>query len=367
MRKLFICERPYMLYKSIIKGMMNVEDEIDIVLSNHMSGMEKLEEPLRKSGIFKKVFFYNDKLYQDYIRNEHLSDYVKFPRILISWPQKMKRYYSFHKNARLEKWPENLNIKEYDEIYAVDGVSTLNLKLNFQKVNYIVSEHARNNFQINMPLHKLAVYLSKILDRLNIMVAYSGCSKYVSAIEVTANTNLVSYIKRKKIIEYNIDEMVNKLSVEKKNKIFELYASAYNMPFQIKGITNVLLTAPLLEDGLVHSIEKAEYCWKKLVSEYSDKESTLLIKAHPRDKTDYKKIFPDSIIVNPLLTAEVLALASNLNIKKVINLYSSAVSSFEGISECITVGLDYINKLDYTTTEGAKKIGGGYKHTASKQ
>lgn len=355
MRKLFICERPYMLYKSIIKGMMNVEDEIDIVLSNHMSGMEKLEEPLRKSGIFKKVFFYNDKLYQDYIRNEHLSDYVKFPRILISWPQKMKRYYSFHKNARLEKLPENLNIKEYDEIYAVDGVSTLNLKLNFQKVNYIVSEHARNNFQINMPLHKLAVYLSKILDRLNIMVAYSGCSKYVSAIEVTANTNLVSYIKRKKIIEYNIDEMVNKLSVEKKNKIFELYASAYNMPFQIKGITNVLLTAPLLEDGLVHSIEKAEYCWKKLVSEYSDKESTLLIKAHPRDKTDYKKIFPDSIIVNPLLTAEVLALASNLNIKKVINLYSSAVSSFEGISECITVGLDYINKLDYTTTEGAKK------------
>ncbi len=364
MRKLFICERPYILYKSIVKAMLNTDDEIDIVLSNHMAGVEKMEGALKESGLFKKVFFYDDKLYQDYIRDEHLSDYVKFPKILISWPKKMKRYYSFHQKARKASLPSGLELEKYDEIYAIDGVSTLNLILNFRGIRYIVSEHARNNFQINMPLHKLAVRISIILDRLNIIVAYSGCSKYVSAIEVSENKNLVSYLKGKKIIEYNIDQMTDKLAAEDKNRIFELYASAYNMPLQVKGITNVLLTAPLLEDGLVESKEKAEACWRKLVNEYSDEGCTLLIKAHPRDKTDYKVLFPESIIVNPLLTAEVLAFGTNLHIHKAINLYSSAVAAFSNVCECITVGLEYVNTLDMIPSEN---LGGGYKRIISKQ
>ena len=88
MQKLFICERPYMLYKTIVKALLNEEDEMDVVLSNHMQGMEKMKEPLENSHLFHRVFFFDDKLYQDYIKNEHLSDYVKFPQILIAWPKK---------------------------------------------------------------------------------------------------------------------------------------------------------------------------------------------------------------------------------------------------------------------------------------
>lgn len=359
MKKLFICERPYMLYKTIVKALLNEEDEMDVVLSNHMQGMEKMKEPLENSHLFHRVFFFDDKLYQDYIKNEHLSDYVKFPKILIAWPKKMGRYYKFHKMARREKLPQGLDFNAYDEIYAIDGVSTINLRMNFKKVSYIVSEHAKNNFQINMLLHKLAVRISLIFDRLNIIVAYSGCSKYVSAIEVSENKNLVSYLKEKKIIVYNVAEMVQKLDDKKKNKILELYALAYDKKLlDIHGDVNILLTAPLLEDGLVDTSEKAEQCWKSLVNTYADKECRLLIKAHPRDKTDYGKIFPDSIVVNNLVSVEVLAFATNLGIGKVLNLYSSTVDVFKHKCECITVGREYLDRMQDNTTSSVRKGGG---------
>lgn len=346
MKKLFICERPYMLYKTIIRAMLNKEDEMDIVLSNHMPGMEKMEQALRDSNLFRTVFFYDDKLYQDYVKDEHLSDYVKFPKILISWPKKMGRYRTYHKMAAREKLPDGLDFSKYDEIHAIDGVSTINLRLNFDKIHYIVSEHARNNFQLNMPLHKLAVRISIILDRLNIIVAYSGCSKYVSAIEVSEKKNLVSYLKGRNIRVWNVDEKVRELTDDMKNRIFELYATAYDIPLQMETKTNVLLTAPLLEDGLISTQEKMEWCWKSLVQNYGDKECQLLIKAHPRDKTDYTKIFPDSISVDPLVTAEVLAFATNLNISKALNLYSSTIAAFEGKCECVSVGMEYVDKIN---------------------
>lgn len=342
MKKLFICERPYMLYKSIIKAMLNESDEIDIVLSNHMAGMEKLEQPLRDSQLFHRVYFFDDKLYQEYIRNEHLEDYVKFPKIFISWPKKMKRYWVFHKKAAKEQLPEDLNFKNYDEIYVVDGVSTINLRLNFEKIHYIVSEHARNNFRINYPLHKLAVRISIILDRLNIVVAYSGCSKWVSAIEVSEDSNLVSYIKGKKLLVYDVGEIVKKLTDDQKNKVYEIYAQAYDIKIQNDRAVNVLLTAPLLEDGMLDNKKKVAQCWRNLVEQYGDPQCQLLVKAHPRDKMDYKSIFTNCIVVDPLVTAEVLAFATSLNITKVLNLYSSTVDAFADRCECVTVGVEFL-------------------------
>lgn len=325
--------------------MLNKKNQMDIVLSNHMPGMEKMRESLEKSNLFSKVYFFDDKLYQEYVADEHLNDYIEFPKILISWPQKMRRYYRFHKMAAKVQLPQELDFKSYDRIYAIDGVSTINLRMNFEHIHYIVSEHAKNNFQISIPLHKLAVRISILLDRLNIIVAYSGCSKYVSAIEVSEDKNLVSYLKGKKIIEYNVEEMVQTLTADMKNDIFELYASSYGMVLDTDKNVNVLLTAPILEDGLVDNFQKVERCWRTLVETYGDKEALLLIKAHPRDKTDYGKIFSGAIIADPLITAEVLAFATKLNINKVLNLYSSTVTAFTGRCECVTVGRGYIDKV----------------------
>ncbi|KAI4448330.1 hypothetical protein C823_002850 [Eubacterium plexicaudatum ASF492] len=94
-----------------------------------------------------------------------------------------------------------------------------------------------------------------------------------------------------------------------------------------------------------------------MVNTYADKECRLLIKAHPRDKTDYGKIFPDSIVVNNLVSVEVLAFATNLGIGKVLNLYSSTVDVFKHKCECITVGREYLDRMQDNTTSSVRKGG----------
>ncbi len=338
MRKLFICERPYMLYKSLIKAVMNTDDKIDLVLSNHMPGMEKMQHSIADSGLFESVFFYDDKLYREYTKEESLVDYVKFPNILWAWPKKMCRYISFHKHAKNVELPEGMIWDRYDEINVIDGVSTLNIKLNLDKVKYVVSEHCRNNFQYKMPLHQLAVRLSIILDRLNIVVAYSGCSKFVEAIEVSSDKNLVSYLKNKKIRVFDLSQAEKNLEQWQKKKLFDIYAQAYNMPSRIDGQSTLLLTTNLHADGYVKNDTEAEYVYEKIVENYMLPQSKLIVKPHPRDLLDYHKLFPNCIVVDPLISAEILALASELNIKRAVTTYSSAIGSFENKCECIKIG-----------------------------
>lgn len=343
MKQLILCERPFMVYKALLKGLLNQEDEIDIVLSNHMLGMEKLQKPIIESGIFHEVFFFDDKLYQDYIREDKMSDFVEFPQILIAWPKKLKKYFSFQKYARKEEMPLGLDFRNYDEILANDGVSTMNFKLNFEKIPYVVSEHGRGNFRNKIPLHILAVYISIILDRLNIIVAYSGCSKYVTEVEVDRNEDLVGYIKRKPIRECRISELEGRLTTEQRNKLYEIYAKAYELPLAFEGEVNLLLTGPLVVDKILASEEDQIQCYQDAVKLNCDPSKKLMIKPHPRDTVDYREAFPDAIIVDRNVTSEILSCCKELHIDKVVTIYSTSISSFKSAREMIVLGDSFMN------------------------
>jgi len=343
MKQLILCERPFMVYKALLKGLNNQENEIDIVLSNHMLGMEKLRRPIIESGIFHKVFFFDDKLYQEYVREDKMSDFVKFPQILIAWPKKLGKYFKFQKNARKEEIPIGLDFKNYDEILANDGVSTMNFKLNLKKIPYVVSEHGRGNFRNKIPLHILAVYISIILDRLNIIVAYSGCSKYVKEVEVDRNEDLVGYIKRKKIRECRITELESRLTDEQKNKLYEIYAKAYGLPLVFEGEVNLLLTGPLVVDKILASEADQIHCYQDAVKLNCDSSKKLMIKPHPRDTVDYKEAFPDAIIIDKNVTSEILSCCSGLHIDKVVTIYSTSISSFKMARELLVLGDSFMN------------------------
>lgn len=355
MKQLIICERPYMLYKAILKA-MNTKDEIDIVLSNHMPGLEKMYEPLVESGIFHKVYYFDDDLYQEYIRDESLMDYMTFPNILWSWPKKMRRYLLYQKDARKKTLPSGLELKEYDEILANDGVSTINFKLNFEKIRYVVSEHARGNFKNKVPLHILAVYISIILDRLNIVVAYSGCSKYVTAVEVDRNEDLVCYIKKKRIRECRINTLEQNLSPQNKDQIYRIYAKAYQIPLVYDEEVNLLLTGPLAHDKAVASEEDQIQCYIDAVKQYCNDGKLLLVKPHPRDDVNYEGIFDNSIVIDKIVSSEVLSLSETLHINKVITIYSTSISSFRNAKEMIMLGAEFLDNYHHLSKYAGKAI-----------
>lgn len=341
-----------MVYKAILKA-MNTSDCIDIVLSNHMPGLEKLYKPLVDSNIFHKVFYYNDVLYQDYIKDEKLSEYVKFPTILWKWPQKFARYVRYQRLARKEKKPTGLDFRVYDEILANDGVSVMNFMLNFEKIPYVVSEHGRGNFRNKVPLHILAVYISIVLDYLNIAVAYSASSKYVMAIEVDKNEDLVGYIKkRKKVRECRISELENALTDAGKNKVYQIYAQAFNLPCQFEEEINLLLTGPLAHDGILATEQDQLNCYYDIVSKYCDSNKKLLIKPHPRDSVEYTERFPDALVIDKIVTSEVLSFCSSLKIDTVITIYSSSVPAFKKARNMVVLGDAVLNSYHRISNAG---------------
>lgn len=343
MKQLILCERPFMVYKAILKA-MNTNDSVDIVLSNHMPGLEKLYQPLVDSHIFHKVFYYDDALYQEYIRDEKLSEYVKFPDILWKWPKKFVRYLRYQRLARKKKKPKGLDFRCYDEILANDGVSALNFMLNFEKIPYVASEHGRGNFRNKVPLHILAVYISIVLDYLHIAVAYSASSKYVKAVEVDKNEGLVGYItRRKKVRECRISELESALTDGQKDKVYKIYAQAFGLPDQFEEEINLLLTGPLAHDGILASEEDQLNCYEDAVSKYCDKEKKLLIKPHPRDSVNYAQRFPDALMIDKIVTSEVLSFCSSLKIDKVITIYSSSVPAFQKAKDMVVLGDSFLN------------------------
>ena len=356
MKKLIICERPFIMYKALLKAMNAKEDEIDIVLSNHMPDLKKMFQPLIESGIFHKVYYLDDYLYQEFIKNESLLDYMMFPNILWSWPKKLKRYFKYQKEAREIELPQGLDLKEYDEVLANDGVSTINFKLNFEKIPYVVSEHARGNFKNKVPLHIVAVYLSMLLDRLNIIVAYSGMSKYVKTLEVDRNEDLVCYTKHKLIRECRINDLEEALSLEEKEKIYQVYAKAFDLPLWYEKEVNLLLTGPLAHDKAVESEEDQINCYKDAVSQNCNNGLPLLIKPHPRDTVDYSKIFPDAIIVDKIVSSEVLSLSNSLKIDKVVTIYSTSISSFRNAKQLIMLGGEFLDNYHHTSKYAGVKI-----------
>lgn len=356
MKKLIICERPFMLYKALLLQLNNEDQDIDVVLSNHMPGLEKMYAPLKNEHIFSDVFYFADDLYQEYIKDDKMSDFVEFPNILFSWPKKFIKYKSYQKKAIELPLPDGLDLKKYDEIIAIDGVSTINFHLNHDKIPYVVSEHGRGNFRNKVPLHILAVYISIILDRLNLAVAYSGMSKYVKAVEVDSKENLVGYIKKKPIRECRISDLENSLSKEKKDRLYRIYAEAFNMPKEYKEEVNLLLTGPLAVDKILASENDQINCYKDAVETNCGRDELLIVKPHPRDTVCYDKVFPDAIIIDKVVTSEILSFCENLRINKVITIYSTSLASFRNAKDVVMLGDSFLNNYNRVSYECGRSI-----------
>lgn len=92
----------------------------------------------------------------------------------------------------------------------------------------------------------------------------------------------------------------------------------------LKNAEIILFTQPLSEDGYVTEEEKFKI-YKEIVEKYKDR--NVVIKIHPREKTNYYKISDKIKVINSKAPLELFEL-NGLNPKIVITLFSTAVYSF---------------------------------------
>ena len=181
-----------------------------------------------------------------------------------------------------------------------------------------------------------------------------GESKFTSSIEVNNKEGLQFDIKGKNIIEVPRKQLFEGLGTADKEKILSIYlsnsekmdimdklqAATTTKDLNDSNSVSLLLTQPLGFDKIT-SYEMHEEFYKDIVEKYG--EGRLIIKPHPRDDFDYKKLFPDAVVIDyPFLPVEALGFLPGININKAITWCSTSISGISFCDNKVYLGIDYI-------------------------
>lgn len=169
-----------------------------------------------------------------------------------------------------------------------------------------------------------------------------GISDSISEIYLTNLKPIPKEIKSKvKII--NLKEKWDSLDEKEKDKILNIFnfeKDKINKKLKNKKI--ILITQPLSEDEALTEEEKIDI-YKNIIKKYNEDE--ILIKPHPREKTNYKKVFPNVEVLESDFPLEIQTFLLS-DIKEVVTLFSTAVYNFEGIAK----------KIEFLGTKVNKKL-----------
>jgi len=354
---LYVCEWPYNLFRALIKA-INSENEQDILITEYIEGMSCICEELKKSKLFGNVYFFDGCKYKIYRRNvkginkfkvENITDIKDHSINLFYMVIAFFNYLKTQRTAKKITLPEGLDIEKYDEIHITDCTSTINFFLYHRKQkNIIYVEHGKNALAGKyLKILNVLRYLAK----LRIIHGIRGSNRYIKAIEVSENKNLISDTKGKEIRELSIDKLVGDLSSEQGEFIYQIYAKAYNFNFDESLIVDMFLTTAI--DGETRDAVHLAVC-ENVMAEYMSDADIIVIKPHPVDKTDYTPLIGKDkrcVIIPPCVSAEVFTLSTSLKVRKLINIDSSAAGYLQTIEENITLGYKYLKDKGFSYTD----------------
>lgn len=139
----------------------------------------------------------------------------------------------------------------------------------------------------------------------------------------------------------DLKKLWSKKTLEDKGKILSIFDLTYEDLKKIQNKKNILLTQPLSEDGTLSEFEKIEI-YKKILKNYNEKE--VVIKRHPREKTNYRSIFPKAEIVEQNFPAELFKVL-NINFEKAITIFSTAACTLSDETQVDFYGTEIHPKL----------------------
>ena len=154
------------------------------------------------------------------------------------------------------------------------------------------------------------------------------------------------FLKEKAFV-VDLLEYWNKSSKEKQNFILSVFNINKEDLLKISGRKVLLLTQPLSEDKIYTEEEKVKI-YKDLIDKYG--EENIIIKIHPREKTDYTKYFPKATVFDKIVPLQIFSLLG-VRFNTVVTICSTAALSLMNENTI----LDFKGTTSFTLVE--KKYG----------
>ena len=259
---------------------------------------------------------------------------------------------------KYKKWEISNNLlkklNEIEEIYLQDHITYSQFFLNnFIRKIYLLEEGIlnyndnilKNEFEKKIEKVRIFHNIKKsIIEKIKKDYKRFGLSEKIEKIYLTGLLPIPNLIKNKVEI-ININELWNNLSQKGKKEILDVFNIEIEkiQIFDKDDKKNLLLTQPLSEDKIITEKEKIEI-YREIIEKQNVRK--IYIKAHPREKTNYKEVFKNfniEVIENTFPIE--LFLLLNIKFDKVITLFSTGALNFKGKAEVEFIGTEKYPKL----------------------
>lgn len=188
-----------------------------------------------------------------------------------------------------------------------------------KKCDVFLCEHGLINYQFEFKskIDKIKKYI------FGMEKPYGRC-EYVKKIYLTGLAPLPQDIAHKVEI-IDLKKIWKTMKEKQQEEILDILSFDFDIRKKLKDRDMILFTQPLSENGIITESEKIEI-YSKIIKKYP--KDRLIIKTHPREKTDYKNIFQENLVLDNPFPFEILNLLE-VKFNRAITLFSTAALSLE--------------------------------------
>ena len=341
--RIYVCHTYYHAYICVLKELNLPEVErgkATLILSKMSNDFGNLRQRAEKSGLFEAVFEFDEK--EDCFFPELMKHHKDRGNILFNMIERIKYTKLL---GKLQEPYVPVDFKEYNDIYVFCDSDPIGYYLSYKKIPY----HALEDGLDCIATYDTARYdnrghfkLKAFLASLNLIFIQNGYAKYCIDMEVN-NISCLPY-PCKKYIEKPRKKLTDGIKEKDKHQLVSVFMDnleelEQQMKEKDKGKESIMiLTEPLCD------LDTRKRIFEDIIEQYS-KGCTVYIKPHPRDILDYKKEFPDCIVIEGKFPMEIMNDIPGLKVKKVISVFT-VVDSIKFGEEIIYLGEDFMDKYE---------------------
>lgn len=343
--RIYVCHTYYHVYVACLKEFFlpkEKQGQASLVLSTMSNDFGNLKERAWKSGIFEQVFMFEEKSAEFF---PELEKYHKDRGNIVINMLTRIRYTKLL--GRLQEAYVPVDFKEYKDIYVFCDSDPIGYYLSYKKIYYHAVEDGLNCLET----YDTARYdnrghfgLKAWMAAHNLIFIQNGYAKYCLDMEINDKSILPYPID--KHIEQPREELTAHLTKADKDVLIHLFIE--NMDELQQTLENgaeekiLVLSEPLCD------LETRKRIFTDIINEYgeiSGHKAQVLIKPHPRDVLDYRKEFPEHVVMYGMFPMEIMNFIPGLRFKKVVSVFT-VPDAIRFADEIVFLGEDFMDKYE---------------------
>ncbi len=342
--RVYICHTFYHVYIACLKEFyINDGAKADLILSKMSSRFGSLVDRAKESPIFDNIYEFDEKEYTEF---PDLVELKKDTGNIVGNMIKRIRYCKMlakHTEAAVP-----VDLRKYSDIYVFCDSDPIGYYLNYRKIRYHAVEDGLNCIAFYDTArydNRGAFKIKALMASLGLIHMQNGYGRYCIDMEV----NDISMLKypTKNMVELPRERLTERLTSDEKNMLIKLFISNLDelkekLRTSPNAPTLLVLTEPLCD------METRERIFKDIIGMYhviDGKEATVILKQHPRDYLDYKKLFPDTVLLDGTFPMEMLNYIEGLSFDLLVSVYTQ-LDSIKFAKEKILLNDDFMDKYE---------------------